>query len=371
MPELYIGLLSGTSADGVDAALVEIDRDRCRVIAATTTRFPAALQARIDTLILAPTCSLAALGALDAALGDFFGGCAVDLLATAGVARERIAAVGHHGQTVLHEPAGKEATSIQIGDPNRVAAKSGLVTVADFRRLDMAYGGQGAPLMCAFHDWLLQGTDGTQVVVNIGGIANVTLRRPGAPLLGFDTGPGNTLMDLWISKHLGRPFDHNGEWAAGGQIDASLLQVLLDDDYFRVVGPKSTGREYFNLGWLNAKFETSRVRASPQDIMTTLCELTAASIAEAILHYALCNTPVERVLLCGGGAYNKHLVERLARRLPSMQVTTTATLGIPPEWIEAAGFAWLARMRMHQEASSRPSVTGATRAATLGSVYLP
>jgi anhydro-N-acetylmuramic acid kinase len=367
-PELYLGLLSGTSTDGVDAAIVEFGHDRCRVLHAHTTPFTEPLQRRLSALIESRAISLADLGALDTALGNFFADCALACIHEAGISAGNIRAIGHHGQTVFHEPDGPEPSTLQIGDPNRVAARTGITTVADFRRMDMALGGQGAPLMSAFHDWLLRGKQGAaQAVVNIGGIANVTIRAPNLPLLGFDTGPGNTLMDLWIMRCLQRAFDADGTWAAGGRIDAALLEDLLRDEYFKLPPPKSTGREYFHLPWLLSRLARHPDNVDPQDVQATLCELTAITIAAGISSVAQC----ERVMVCGGGAYNSHLLAQLQSRLPDSQITTTGVLGIEPEWIEAAGFAWLARMRLHGRTSSSPSVTGALRAACLGGVYCP
>ena len=364
MGELYIGLMAGTSLDGIDAVIAEFGDDRsCAIRRAATTPFPSALRTRLATLIDTPSIELAQLGALDTALGEFFARCANVLVRAANMTHTDIVAIGHHGQTIFHQPVPPEPFTMQIGDPNVIAARTGITVVADLRRLDVALGGQGAPLMPFFHAWCFGADDATRAVVNIGGIANVSLLDPSRPLRGFDTGPGNTLLDGWISQSAGKPFDRSGAFAASGQVDEPLLANLLSDPFFDRRPPKSTGREYFNMPWLRRRLD--RHSASNRDIQATLSELTAASIARELAAEA----PAQ-VILCGGGAHNVDLVTRLKRRLPNIPISTSEALGIAPDWVEAAGCAWFARARLRGAAVSEPSVTGARQGAVLGSVYL-
>jgi anhydro-N-acetylmuramic acid kinase len=364
MRELYLGMMSGTSIDGVDAVLAEFHERSCRVLGAATTPFPAELLARLRAIVEAPQTTLRELGALDHAVGEFFADCAIRLLETTQVNRAEVAAIGHHGQTVFHEPNGDEPFSMQIGDPNVVAARTAICTVADFRRLDMAHGGQGAPLVPAFHAWCFGAEDESRAVVNIGGIANVTALRPSHATLGFDTGPGNTLLDLWAHRTLGVEFDRDGAWAATGRVQDALLNDLLTEPYFAAAPPKSTGRELFNMRWLERHL-TSFPPIAPQDVQATLSELTAATILAGIGRIL---PDCDRLIVCGGGAHNADLLQRLRRR-GANRVSTTADFGIAPDWVEGAAFAWLARARLREEVGNVPSVTGARRGAALGGVY--
>lgn len=365
MTELYIGLMSGTSVDGVDAVLCEIGASRLTLRAARTIPFPAALRHRIAALIERPETPLLELGRLDVALGEFFAACALEIAAEAKVSTRDITAIGHHGQTVFHAPEPPEPFTLQIGDPNVVAARTGITTVADFRRLDVALGGQGAPLVPAFHAWQFSAANETRVVLNIGGIANLTVLAPDAPVVGFDTGPGNTLLDRWIERTRGVEHDEAGEWAAGGEVDADLLAVLLDEPYFRLPPPKSTGRDLFNLAWLDERLARVARKPNHRDVQATLAELTAKTIAAAIDRHA---PRCARVIVCGGGAHNQDLLARLGRAT-DLPVETSERYGIGPDWVEGAAFAWLARARLSRIAGNVPSVTGARMAVMLGGVY--
>jgi anhydro-N-acetylmuramic acid kinase len=366
MSDLYLGMLSGTSIDGVDAVLAEIGDNDCRIVEAKTTPFRPALHARLQKLVEAPETSLRALGALDVAVGRFFAECALDVIAAAGIKPTDVAAIGSHGQTVYHDPLGAEPFSLQLADPNSIAARTGITTVADFRRLDIALGGQGAPLVPAFHAWRFSDANEARAIVNIGGIANITVLAPARDVRGFDTGPGNTLLDLWIKRCKGQPFDDEGKWAASGNVDARLLDACLADPFFRAPVPKSTGRELFNFAWLERRLELAR-ELPDVDVQATLSEVTAATIAAAIR----AELPACReVIVCGGGAYNNDLMSRL-RRLTDARVTTTASYGVAPDWVEGAAFAWLARARILGFPGNLPTVTGARRPAALGGVYLP
>lgn len=364
MSELYVGLISGTSVDGVDAVLADFDADACRIVAAATTPYPHGLAARVRSLIEKPMTSLRDLGGLDHAIGQFFASCALALLRNAHIETANVAAIGHHGQTIFHEPNGPEPFTMQIGDPNIVAARTNVATVADFRRLDMALGGQGAPLVPAFHAWRFGRTAEPRIVVNIGGISNITVLTPDAPVLGFDTGPGNTLLDLWIRRVSGEAFDDAGRFAATGRVDERLLARFRDEPYFAASAPKSTGRELFNMQWLDERLAETRTLAAA-DVQATLAELTAVTIADSI---KAAQPSCRRIVVCGGGAHNLDLLGRL-RRLSGAIVDTTAAHGLDPDWVEGAAFAWLARQRLRKQPGNVASVTGARRDAILGSVY--
>jgi anhydro-N-acetylmuramic acid kinase len=360
----YLGLISGTSVDGVDACIAEFRARRCRILGARTTPYPTELRERVQALITAPQAALREIGGVDVALGRFFGTCALSVVRDAGLRPRDITAIGHHGQTVFHAPADTEPFSMQLGDPNSVAALTGITTVADFRRRDMAHGGQGAPLVPAFHDWLWRTPRETRVIVNIGGIANVTIIRPGKSIVGFDTGPGNTLLDAWIQSCRGQLYDADGAWARQGTVADKLLRSLERDPYFASRPPKSTGREHFNLAWLEQRLGTANAwRAG--DVQATLAELTAATIVAAIEDLGVRKY---RLIVCGGGARNGDLLLRL-KRLCGHDPETTGAYGVPPDYVEAAAFAWLARARLQHAPGNVPSVTGARQTVILGGVY--
>jgi len=367
MTSLFLGMISGTSVDGVDAVITEIGDANCDIVAAHTTSYPDDLYSRLSAIMREPIVSLPEYGGLDTALGEFFASCALSVIASAGLAPNDIVAIGHHGQTVFHRPEGPEAFTLQIGDPNIVAAHTGITTVADFRRLDVAFGGQGAPLVSAFHDWLFRDEYESRIILNIGGIANITTLAPGRPTTGFDTGPGNTLLDIWAQTHLNQRYDKGGAWAAGGEMREDLLTALLDEPYFQVSPPKSTGRELFNQSWLERRLSAAENNMDAQDVQATLAELTAVTIAQSITEST---DRCDRVLVCGGGARNDDLLSRLARRSGN-PIETTDDCGIAAEWIEAAAFAWLAHARLNCMPSNVPTVTGARKPASLGGVYCP
>lgn len=366
--ELYIGLMSGTSMDGIDAAVVEIDGTACSVIHTHFVPWPGELRQRLQKIVTHPEqAPLGAVGNLHHELGRAFASAALGLLGKAGISQRSVSAIGSHGQTILHTPDDPAPHSIQLGDPGTIAIKTGIPVVADFRNADIALGGQGAPLMPAFHRWAFGCEGEDRAVVNIGGIANVTIMHANGETSGFDTGPGNTLLNEWISTHLGQPYDNEGAWAAGGSIDRELLDALASDAYFARPPPKSTGLELFNLSWLKRYLGTVSKSPTPQNVQATLSELTALNIADALNAAAA----VHEVTICGGGAENCDLISRLRLRLPNCNIRTTADWGIDPQWVEAAGFAWLARQRMHGIASNLPSVTGASTPVSLGGLYLP
>ena len=366
MGELYLGVMSGTSQDGVDVALVEFDAATHRLHRAATTPYPDTLRRRIAALLGDARTPLRELGEVDAALGRFFAQCVVRLLEASAFEARDITAIGHSGHTVFHKPQTPDAFTMQIGDPSTVAAHTGITTVGHLRHMDIALGGQGAPLAPAFHAWCFSDPTESRVTVNIGGIANICVLHPQRPVLGFDTGPGNTLLDNWSRRCTGRPFDRDGAWSRTGRVVEPLLQALKADGYFKRAAPKSTGIEHFNLGWLEQALARLARPPAEADVQATLTQLTAATIAEGIdsTHAA-----PQRIILCGGGALNAALTERLSRLLPQAQLQSSAAYGIDPQWVEAMLFAWLARARLRGEPGNVPTVTGARRAAPLGGVY--
>lgn len=367
---LCLGLISGTSLDAVDAAICRFDEaGRWQgVVASHSHSYPAPLRAELLALQAEPdrAISLRDVARLDAAVGDCFAEAALTLLQSTDLSPGQILAIGSHGQTVFHDPE-TLATSLQLGDPNRIAVRTGIATVGDLRRADMALGGQGAPLVPAFHQAVFaQGQ--ARAVLNIGGIANITVlpADPQARVFGFDTGPGNGLMDEWIHLHLQQTYDRDGAWAARGTARESLLQAWLADPYFAAPAPKSTGRDYFRLSWAQRHAELQKL--PPEDVQASLLELTARSIAEAILRSAPAS---EQILVCGGGAHNRRLMQRLTALLSPRAVLSTATTGLDPDWVEAAAFAWLAWRRLNGLSGNLPAVTGARRDAVLGGLYQP
>ena len=366
MVERYIGLMSGTSADGVDAVIAEFEQGRFLRLAATHHQ-PHAAQLRVALLALGRDSGaqlpLATLASLDVAIAQQFATATHAVLAAATLLASDIRALGSHGQTIFHEPKLLHS-SLQLGDPNHIAALTGIPVVADFRRMDIALGGEGAPLVPAFHAAIFA-SEAPTAVVNIGGIANVTL-LPGTTAgvtTGYDCGPGNALMDEWAMRHLGKPLDEAGRFAAQGQILPTLLAAWRATPYFQLAPPKSTGRSLFNLEWANALAEGGLEQYAPADVQASFCELTASTICDAI------PSGSGRVLVCGGGAFNQHLMGRIAALLPSARVGSTDSAGLPPQWVEAAAFAWLAHQRIHQLPGNLPSVTGASRLAVLGGLY--
>jgi anhydro-N-acetylmuramic acid kinase len=363
----YIGLMSGTSVDGIDAVVVSIALSgKTTVETVHQHAIPPDIRRWIHELCGPGEDELDSAGTLDVELGRLFADAANAVLRRAGLAPPDIRAIGSHGQTVRHRPHGPNAFTLQLGNPSVIAEHTGITTVADFRMRDMAAGGQGAPLVPAFHRAQFHAPGKHRAIVNIGGIANVTY-LPGTetqPVLGFDTGPGNTLLDQWNAEHNQTTHDAGGAWAASGVVQPALLQRLLSDHYFAKSPPKSTGREHFNLAWLEmALRETGSFAAA--DVQATLAELTAQSIARDLEQLSA----IDEVLLCGGGTRNTDLVGRLARQLRGKPLASTETLGIHPDWVEAAAFAWLAHRTLQGLPGNLPSVTGARKEVILGGVY--
>lgn len=369
---LYVGLLSGTSSDAVDAALVEIGTGTPRLHAYHQEPLAEELRAALAfAQAPAPRIGLSDLAALDTRLGHAFAHAALHLLAVAGVPATRVTAIGSHGQTVWHAPAGPAPATLQIGDPNVIAWRTGIVTVADFRRMDVAAGGQGAPLAPALHAACLRRPGRARAVLNLGGIANLTLlpAEADAPVTGFDTGPANALLDAWAARHLGAPYDERGRWAAGGRVVTPLLEQLLAEPYFALSPPKSTGRDRFNLVWLETRIAAlDGPPPAPRDVQATLLALTCKTVASALRASA---PDTEELLVCGGGVHNPALMQGLARALPECRVATTAEDGLHSDAVEAIAFAWLAMRRLNGLPGNLPSVTGASREVLLGAVYRP
>lgn len=367
---LYLGLMSGTSADGIDAALVAFAADgACRLLAGRTFPWDAATRAQLLALGQGGHVdSLDEIGTLDVAIGEAFAQAALRLLAQAGVAREAVRAIGSHGQTIRHRPHGaaqdgRHPFTWQLGDAHVIAERTGIATVADFRRRDLAAGGHGAPLVPAFHAALLRDHGEDRAVLNLGGIANFTLLPAQGQVRGFDTGPANALLDAWCLRHLGHPFDEDGAFAARGAVDAGLLARLREDPWFDRPPPKSTGREHFHLGWLEARL---RGGERPEDVQATLLELTATTVAEALRRT---QPATRRVIACGGGVRNRQLMARLAARLDGIALEDSARYGLDGDFVEAMAFAWLARQCLLGRAGNVPSVTGAAGPRVLGVVY--
>jgi anhydro-N-acetylmuramic acid kinase len=361
--------MSGTSMDGIDAALVSFADHQCRVAGTRNTAYPDELrQQLLDAAGKPAECTIDRVGQLDRWVGECFRDAALALIEQSGAPPGSIAAIGSHGQTLRHQPRAARPFSLQIGDANVIAAGTGITVVADFRRRDIALGGEGAPLAPAFHRWLFAEPGKTRAILNIGGIANVTmLTGTDDEILGFDTGPGNTLLDGWIRDCRGDAFDESGNWAREGAVAEPLLAAMLDDPYFAQSPPKSTGFEYFNRRWLRACLSAPGVPdVAESDVQATLSELTARTIATSILGLA----PVlDDVLVCGGGVHNADLMRRLGEYLTGVTVTSTERFGLDPDWVEAAAFAWLAMRRLQNKPGNLPSVTGATRPAVLGAIF--
>lgn len=366
---LYVGAMTGTSVDGLDLALIETAGQSARLVANRTCPLPSGLRATLLRLGQGLDDHLDALGEADRALGQFIGEAAREFIASQGLPPKVVRAIGSHGQTVRHRPNRGNAFSLQIGDPNSIAELTGVTTVADFRRRDLAAGGQGAPLAPGFHAALFEQADERRTVLNIGGISNIT--RLGSPLLGFDTGPGNALMDAWCAKHQSTAFDEGGAWAASGGVDRALLEALLSDPYLAQSPPKSTGREHYNLKWLQRSLTAAQrpedVARRPKDVQRTLLEFTAVSAAAAIAAWA---PETERIIVCGGGRLNRLLLERL-RALLDPPVDTSDQHGWDGDAIEAGAFAWLAHQRLSGVPANAPSVTGAAGPRVIGAVYAP
>ena len=368
MQERYIGLMSGTSMDGIDAALITYQDDQLTLEATTSLAYPDDLRIALQDTQIKPACELAHIGRLDCRVGKAFANCVKQLLAQTGLHAQQIMAIGSHGQTIHHQPDGDHCFSWQIGDASIIAYETGITTVADFRRNDIAAGGQGAPLAPAFHQAIFTQEDSATAVINIGGIANISVLPAGKSkqnIIGYDTGPGNTLLDSWYRQHYNGEYDPGGEVALAHTIQESLLRQLLTDAYFHQPAPKSTGRDYFTPAWLQQKISGTEQTYQPGDVLATLAALTADSIAHAV-HQHDCG---QQLWICGGGHLNCAIMQRLQTQCPQYTIAQTGQHSIDAQWIEACAFAWLARQRIKQLPGNIPSVTGAKRAIPLGSIW--
>lgn len=365
--DLYLGVMSGTSFDGIDIALIECRDTLPTLIEAHTYPMPSEIKYQLHALAESQIISLKALGELDHRLGQMYATHVNVFLSELSYTNDDIAAVGCHGQTVYHAPEGVYPFTLQLGDANIIAVETGITTIADFRRKDMALGGIGAPLVPTFHQAVFQDPTRNRVVLNLGGLANITRLRPDHPIDGYDTGPANVLLDSWAHKQWGETYDNNGQRAAQGQCQTDLLAYLLHDPYFEKKPPKSTGREYFNLCWLEKKL--SAFDYPPEDIQATLTALTAESVARDIRCLKAKNESTNELIVCGGGVKNRTLMQELQHRLAEWQVHSSLQYGLDPDFIEAMAFAWLAYLRINNLPGNLPQVTGARRAICLGAIF--
>ena len=367
MPDFYIGLMSGTSLDGVDGVLADFSTDAPRVIAHAAVGFDDSLKAQLLALNTAGTNELHRAALAGNALVRVYAQVVRELLLHARVDASSVQAIGAHGQTVRHQPQAFDGTgyTLQLNQPALLAELTGIDVVADFRSRDIAAGGQGAPLAPFFHQALFGRRDEAVGVLNIGGISNLTLLRANGTMLGFDCGPGNSFMDGWCERHTGLPFDDQGCWAASGQVLPGLLKAMASESYFGQAPPKSTGRDLFNADWLETHLQEFGQERT-QDVQATLAELTAGSCSAEVIRH---EPGLRQLIVCGGGALNTHLMGRLSALLPNAKVISSADCGLPALQVEAAAFAWLARKTVRREKLELTSTTGAQGARVLGAVY--
>jgi anhydro-N-acetylmuramic acid kinase len=361
---LYVGLMSGTSMDGIDAVLVDFEASASTHVADTHVPFDAALRDELLALNASGADELHRAAKAANALADAQAAAVQQVLANAGVEAASVRAVGSHGQTVRHRP--DAGYTLQINNGARLAEHCGIDVVCDFRSRDVAAGGQGAPLVPAFHAERFAAAGEARAVLNLGGIANLTLLGADGSVGGFDTGPASALLDGWCMRHRGQAFDDGGRWSASGAVIHPLLSAMLAEPFLRLPPPKSTGRDLFNPAWLEAHLQRASPMAAAADVQATLAELTARSVAEALLRHA---PATRRLLVCGGGALNDDLMRRLARLLPGVPVESTAAHGIAPTHVEATAFAWLARAFVERRPGNRTDVTGARGPRVLGALY--
>ena len=365
--DLYIGLMSGTSLDGIDAALVRFENKQVTVLETACSPLSSNLKDEIKSLINPSENEINRLASLDVQLGKHFAEVVKQLINKANIKKEDIIAVGSHGQTIRHLPTAKHPATLQIADPNVIAEVTGITTVADFRRRDIAAGGQGAPLVPAFHEQIFRHAKKNRVILNLGGIANITIlpADKNIPVTGFDTGPANTLINHWIQQQQNKNYDDAGKWAASGQANESFIEELLNDDYFKLTPPKSTGTEYFNPTWLTNKLSEFPFLAA-EDVQASLTAFTAITISDAIKSYS---NNVDELIICGGGVHNQFLLQQLSQGLSNIEINSSAKYGLDPDYIEATAFAWLAKQTMEGKTGNLPAVTGAKRKVILGGIF--
>lgn len=364
---LYIGLMSGTSLDGIDAVLVSFENNQPALIESIFHAYDDDFRYLVHSLVNKGNNEIERLVDLDIRLARLSAQVVNALLDKANVKANEVSAIGSHGQTIRHFPHQENPTTLQVGDPNTIAELTGITTVADFRRRDMAAGGQGAPLVPAFHQHVFHSNDNNRVIVNIGGIGNITIlpANRSEPVSGFDTGPGNCLLDYWIQRQENRPYDKGGIWARDGEINQAFLDYCLKEPYFSQQPPKSTGTEYFNPDWLSHRLSSFPFLNS-ESVQASLTALTAQSIANAIKTHA---TNTGEIIICGGGVHNDFLLELLSQQLQGINIQSSAEHGLDPDYVEATAFAWLAKQTLEKQAGNLPSVTGATKPVILGGVY--
>ena len=363
---IAIGVMSGTSMDAVDAAIVDFSTAKPKLLAHQSTAWPPTLRERLFSFAAGSPLTAEAFASLDTETGLFVAAAVNALLETSGIEPATVGAIGCHGQTVAHLADASPATTLQLGDANIIAETTGITTVNDFRRRDMAASGQGAPLAPAFHEAVLRDTEESRVVLNLGGIANISVlpADPRISTTGFDTGPANCLMDSWSRMYLGHAYDDAGDWAASAKVDESLLAALLADPYFDRMPPKSTGTQYFSPQWLRRQMSDFK-QLDPASVQATLAELTVISVKHSISRHA---PDTARVLVCGGGVKNRHVMQRLADAT-GLEVSSTADYGVPPQAMETMAFAWLATRTLAGLSGNLPGVTGASGPRILGAIH--
>lgn len=360
-PRLYAGIMSGTSLDGIDVALVEFSGNQFKLLASHYQPFRQALKNVLLALHHPANNELHQAQLTGNELARDYAAATLTLLQSSGITPDQVHAIGCHGQTIRHCP--EHGYTLQIGNAALLAELTGITVVSDFRSRDIAAGGQGAPLVPSFHDRMLRHPDIHRVIVNIGGISNLTNLPPDLPATGFDCGPGNLLLDAWIAQHLSKPYDDKGAWAASGKILPALLEQMLNESYFSLPPPKSSGRDLFNMAWLHTKLQGGELA---QDVQATLLELTCHTIAQAIHKYC---RGAKEIYLCGGGAHNQALRNRLVALLPDSSIQTTNALGMDGDYLEAIAFAWLAQQALQGKPANLPAVTGAQHPCILGAIY--
>ena len=363
--EFFIGLMSGTSIDGIDCSIIALNGAAVEVVATHYEEWPTKLRKDIFTLCDGTNISLELLGKTDVAIGKLFASIVKRTIQKTEIDPGAVKAIGSHGQTIWHQPTGNNPFTMQIGDPNIISQQTGITTVSAFRQKDIASGGQGAPLAPLFHQEFFHDTKCDRTIVNIGGIANITMLARRGACSAYDIGPGNVLLDYWNYKERGTRFDKNGSWAASGQYSDELLNKMRTEPYLEQSPPKSTGRELFNGAWLEEKISQCSESIQPNNVQATLCEFTSRNIADAIINFS---TDAE-VYICGGGAHNSLLMENLSSKL-GRNVATTSDLGIGPDWVESAAFAWMAKQTINGEKLETSPFTGARKPSILGGIYL-
>ncbi len=361
--------MSGTSVDAIDAVLMDFSQSNTHIVSSHSQPISTQLRDDINALI-ATKKPPEAFEKIDTQFATTSCMAITQLLNQASIDATQVTAIGSHGQTVFHDPKGIPPASIQIGNPQVIADESGIVTIGHLRQADLDVGGQGAPLACIYHAEVLQSANEERVVLNLGGIANVTKlpKSKNEPIIGFDTGPANTLMDAWTQKHLNQPYDKDGSWALSGKTNLALLENMLEDSYFSLRPPKSTGREHFNIEWIQHQLDTFESNISIEDVQSTLLALTIHSVADSIETWC---PSTKKVLLCGGGSENKQLVQHLKNILEGKVIQQTSDYGVPTTWMEAMAFAWLAKLHLENIPGNIPSVTGADKPVVLGMRFNP